>query len=259
MSGVLGESTNLARSAFVNCGLKPVLLFPLQNLSDVYDCFNRFTLAEKEAAFLILSYPVVQAVPVSPWLRFGNFDSRHRPYITPQRIHHRQVIPLLLLNEAHLDLSTACPLRFVPIPRISVCPVAALLRRSRYRKPNVRPVLHRDCIGWDVQRVGLGFRVGLDSWMIPCSWVDCICLNRGFARIIGFARIFYLNVQSVVNLRRPRYLFNPLVDFRINGTLQIGAVANSAYQTQGAKVSIYFYNPLMIQTTTVKQSSIYEP
>ena len=31
-----------------------------------------------------------------------------------------------------------------------------------------------------------------------------------------------------------------IVDFRINETLQIGAVENSAYQTWGTKVSIYF-------------------
>ena len=34
-----------------------------------------------------------------------------------------------------------------------------------------------------------------------------------------------------------------MVDFRINWTLQIGAVGNSAYQTRGAKVSIYFCHP----------------
>ena len=33
-----------------------------------------------------------------------------------------------------------------------------------------------------------------------------------------------------------------IVDLRINETLQIGAVGNSAYQTWGAKVSIYFLN-----------------
>ena len=38
---------------------------------------------------------------------------------------------------------------------------------------------------------------------------------------------------------------NPIiVDFRINETLQIGAVENSTYQTWGAKVSIYFLNSL---------------
>ena len=31
-----------------------------------------------------------------------------------------------------------------------------------------------------------------------------------------------------------------MVDLRINWTLQIGAVGNSAYQTWGAKVPIYF-------------------
>ena len=31
-----------------------------------------------------------------------------------------------------------------------------------------------------------------------------------------------------------------IVDLRINETLQIGAVGNSAYQTWGAKVFIYF-------------------
>ena len=31
-----------------------------------------------------------------------------------------------------------------------------------------------------------------------------------------------------------------IVDLRINETLQIGAVGNSAYQTWGTKVSIYF-------------------
>ena len=35
-----------------------------------------------------------------------------------------------------------------------------------------------------------------------------------------------------------------IVDFRINETLQIGAVGNSAYQTWGAKVFIYFLNLL---------------
>ena len=35
-----------------------------------------------------------------------------------------------------------------------------------------------------------------------------------------------------------------MVDLRINETLQIGAVGNSAYQTWGAKVSIYFLNSL---------------
>ena len=33
-----------------------------------------------------------------------------------------------------------------------------------------------------------------------------------------------------------------IVDLRINETLQIGAVGNSAYQTWGTKVSIYFLN-----------------
>ena len=35
-----------------------------------------------------------------------------------------------------------------------------------------------------------------------------------------------------------------IVDFRINETLQIGVVTNSAYQTWGAKVFIYFLNSL---------------
>ena len=35
-----------------------------------------------------------------------------------------------------------------------------------------------------------------------------------------------------------------IVDVRINETLQIGAVANSTYQTWGAKVSLYFLNSL---------------
>ena len=37
-----------------------------------------------------------------------------------------------------------------------------------------------------------------------------------------------------------------IVDFRINGTLQIGAVRNSAYQTWGVKVFIYFLNSLYL-------------
>ena len=35
-----------------------------------------------------------------------------------------------------------------------------------------------------------------------------------------------------------------IVDLRINETLQIGAVENSAYRTWGAKVSVYFLSLL---------------
>ncbi len=35
-----------------------------------------------------------------------------------------------------------------------------------------------------------------------------------------------------------------IVDFRINGTLRTGAVGNSAYQTWGAQVFLYFLNSL---------------
>ena len=38
--------------------------------------------------------------------------------------------------------------------------------------------------------------------------------------------------------------FSLMVDLRMNETLQIGAVGNSAYQTWGAKVFIYFFNSL---------------
>ena len=41
-----------------------------------------------------------------------------------------------------------------------------------------------------------------------------------------------------------RVVIGIIVDFRINETLQIGAVGNSAYQTWGAKVFIYFLNSL---------------
>ena len=42
--------------------------------------------------------------------------------------------------------------------------------------------------------------------------------------------------------------FRIIVNLRINETLQIGAVGNSAYQTWGAQVSIYFLNSLYLDT-----------
>ena len=163
MSGVLEESTNLVRSAFVNCWLKAnIVLFPFR-ISAMYMTVSTASRWQKNRRRSLSSrVPVAQQFPRylgCVWV-IGCSPS---PDIIPQRIYQRQVVPLLLLNEAHLNLSTACPLRFVPISLRSVYPVAVSLHRSRYRKPNARSVLHRDCTGWGVQRVGLGFRVGLDS------------------------------------------------------------------------------------------------
>ncbi len=41
-------------------------------------------------------------------------------------------------------------------------------------------------------------------------------------------------------LNVPHFRQEFIVDLRINETLQIGAVENSAYRTWGAKVSVYF-------------------